>query len=126
MSDEKQLHVLDHALEPEAELYRLTIGYLEKVEVPLLDDDGEPVREGNKHANELEGEIPGDVVMTTVEVPVPVEYFVFSAGDAKWKGKGPDDIVREQKRVVRKALRDRELATAEPERLDMPGIGDPL
>ncbi len=119
MSDERQLRVLAHHLEPEIEVYRLAIGYVETVEVPEFDEDGEPVT-----TTDDEGvEVP---VTTRQEVVVPVEDFVFAAFDERWEGKGPDEIVAEQKRLVRAALRERETAAAEPKRLAMPGVGDPL
>jgi hypothetical protein len=115
-TEDKTLVVIDHYLDRSDETYRLTIGYIDLVPVPVVDEAGEPVV----------GE-DGEPITEEQEVAVPVEDFVFAAFDDSWKGKGPDEIVREQKRQVRAALRQRQDGAAPArERLDMPGVGDAL
>lgn len=114
------------------EVYVLTVGVAVEQDVPALDGDGNVLRAPDVTVEHPEtGEevvVPGEPLSETRTVLVPLEEFTFSGVDPKWEDKGPDEIVREQKRIVRKALRERERAAEEQagERLAMPGVGDPL
>lgn len=93
------LVVVDAVHDPFDEVYRLTIGYVQTTTTA----DGDEVSE-----------------------LVPVEVFVFSATDDRWQGKKPDDVVKEQRRLVRAALREREDAVTPRPVETLPGVGDPL
>jgi hypothetical protein len=115
------------------EIYRLTIGVEETQEVQKVDEDGQLVFETEtvQPADGEEGEpivVVGAPVMETQVVVVPVEDFVFSAGDPRWADKSEEEVVRELRRLVRAALRSREedAAAASPAVSTLPGVGDPL
>jgi hypothetical protein len=95
------LVVVDHHLDETSDSYRLTIGYVRELA---------PVEDGAPPTAEL----------------VPVEDFLFAAGDEKWEGKTPEDIVREQKRLVRAALRKRDDTRPKPKITGLPGVGKAL
>jgi len=131
--------VADHHYDPVAELWRLAIGTREVVEETtvehVLDEHGEQVYEPgettvDEDGNEHVGRGPAVTTYRTErrEVVVVVEDFAFTGLDPKWEGKSDDEIVREQKRLVRAALRKRDDdAAAMTERLQtMPGVGDGL
>ena len=129
MSDEK-LVVVDHHHDEDAEAYRLTIGYQQVVEVPVLDENGEQVFEDPStvvdEESGLEVTIPGPPKTELRSELVPVEDFLFSAFDDRWADKSPEEIVREQKRLVRAALRKRDESEPPQNVSPMPGVGDPL
>jgi hypothetical protein len=131
--------VADHHYDPLAELWRLSIGTREIVEERivenLLDEHGEQVYEPGEVQSDGEGNefvLQGPAVTTVRteerEVIVVVEDFAFTALDPKWEGKSEDEIVHEQKRLVRAALRKREkdAADATAGLRSLPGIGDAL
>ncbi len=128
-----------HEHDPLLDSYRLTIGVERQEERPKVDENGNPVFEmvpltaegSDEPLVDKDGEpvkVPGDPVVETVPVVVPLEDFVFSAQDPKWKGKSKDEVAKEQRRLVRAALRARERAAgADARKLDsLPGVGDPL
>jgi hypothetical protein len=111
-------------------MYRLTVGYLIETEVQAVDEKGEPMfEEGAETFDEEAGTshlVQGRPVMVPATQAVPIEEFAFSAEDPKWEGKPPDEIVREQRKLVRAALRKRQEDAESTRRLAMPGVGDAL
>ena len=96
----------------------------EHEEVPVFDDNGEPVM------------VPGEPLTETVVEHVPVEDFVFAADDDRWfhksngKRRKHEDVAKEQRELVRQALRARDRAAKRAERArgatQMPGVGETL
>lgn len=120
--------VVDHHFDPLLDSWRLTIGYQDERVAHATGEDGEPLFE-TEVIQGPEGEdieVQGGAVMETTVVLVPVEDFVFACTDPKWEGKSDEEVVKEQKRLVRAALRQRE-EDAKPRPVEtMPGVGDPL
>lgn len=123
MSD---LVVIEHYRDPFEDVYRLTIGYVEERQVPVLDEHGEP-----QFWPDGEDGTPGEPAMETLTVSTPVEDFVFSCYDERWNDKTDDEVAVEQKRLVRVALRKRDAgeaaaAAAAARLVPMPGVGETL
>jgi len=129
--------VVDNHFDPVAEVYRLTIGVEQEHDVPVFDEQGQPVFETEPLRGD-DGEPTLDADGNEVHVPtvqrterglvlVPTEDFVFSALDDRWEGKTPEETIREQKRLVGAALRKREeAADAGRDVEQMPGVGDKI
>jgi len=145
----KDLVIVDHHRDVADEVYRLTVGYVVEEDGPVLDENGEPVMEEDRLvATEVPavdengdpvfdedgpkmepGEpllVPGGPRIERQRFLVPMEDFVFAAFDDRWEGKTPEEIVREQKRLVRAALRKRDEPVAAREIEQLPGVGDSL
>jgi hypothetical protein len=129
------LVVVDYHRDPFTLQYRLTVGYVEEREFPLLDENGEPTYDmvpgGPVEESEEPELVRGDPRTTVDRVLVPVEDFVFSAYDERWEGLDDEEIAAEQKRLVLAALVERERVMLEEaerveERVPMPGVGEPL
>jgi hypothetical protein len=128
--------VAEHYLDTFNDVYRLTIGVAEEVEVPVLDENGEQAFSVPLNGNG-NGEEPINRAMperlTTIETRiVPVEDFAFVATDPRWAGKDPEAIAAEQREIVVEALAARE-RDAEQIEMDvaartsaLPGVGEPL
>lgn len=125
----EHLSVVEHYLDPAAEVYQLVIGYIREIERPVVDDQGQPVLGPGTSVTDDEGheiDLPGEPLVETVAVVEPVEEFTFYAGDPRYEGKTDDEIAKDQKRVVREALRKREAEAAPPTVNALPGVGQPL
>lgn len=162
-----ELTVIAHNYDPWLEVYRLTVGYMQPMQVAVLDETGQPVfepgevirtpriklklDENGQPLVDAEGhptgetfEDPDDVTESVTQgaqltqeqlVGVPVEDFVFSQYDERWVDLSDEQIVGEQRRLVRETLRQRAAdaaaeATASAEAaatlVNMPGIGEGL
>lgn len=134
--------IIDHHLDPDAGVYRLTVGtqtehlvgvFSEEREPvmlpqqPVLDDEGEPAEDAD--GNPI---LQAPEQMTEMRIEyTPLEDFVFAADDERWEGKDSDQIALEQRQLVKKALDDREAQALEEERKRasrelMPGVGGTL
>jgi len=135
--------IADHHYDPLHELWRLSIGTVEEheeeVTEQVYDEQGEPVFEpgetitvtdddGNDHEHVLVGPPATRTRTVKSRVVIPLEDFAFTALDPRWEGLSEDAIVKEQRKMVRAALRKREKdAEDAAARLSpMPGVGDPL
>jgi hypothetical protein len=123
--------IADHHLDAVGGVYRLTVGVPQEVEVPKLDEDGQPVfTTETLVVDGEETEVQGAPVTEIRTVAVPLEDFAFSVEDPKWEGKSEEEIVKEQRRLVRAALRKREKAEPAEDvtarRQPLPGVGDAL
>lgn len=133
-----KLTVIDHHHDEEGGVYRLTVGYpIERSvpvldqgkpvygpDVPLTDEDGEPVLSGGEPIVSR-----GAPLTETVTEYVPTEDFVFAADDDRWADKAPAAIAQEQRRLIKEALdeREREAAANQPgPTAELPGVGTPL
>lgn len=133
--------VVDHHHDPDAGVYRLVVGRVVEEQRPVLDHEGNTVHkpqpmldENGDPLRDFEGRevvLLGPPEMELVRETVPVEDFVFAADDKRWKGAKPEAIAEQQRAEVRKALQEREEAVsaaeaARAELLQLPGSGEAL
>lgn len=139
-----EYHVLDHHLDEsdkDSPVYRLTVGVPEEITVPVTNDDGSPklrlVPLTDEHG-EPQRDVDGKEIVvygppelqTITHYPVKEDY-VFAADDERWEGKSPEEIAKEQRAEIQKAIRARakeqeRQAAAIAERKQLPGSGEAL
>jgi hypothetical protein len=116
--------VIRHVLDEDRGVYALQLAEPVVAEVPLLDDDGEPIREPES----------GEPKMVEEQIGWgPVREVVFAVDDDRWKGaqgrrRALGAIAGEQRELARAAIE----ATSSPETsndtdvTDLGGAGEPL
>jgi hypothetical protein len=134
-------YVIDHHFDKAIHAYRLTVGLaIEHTvpmvdeegnalmeEVPLLDDAGEPVTD--EDGNPYTAQKP---MLEVRRELVPTEDFLFHADDKRWEGKTVEEVAAAQRRLVKRALRERENAASEEQQrreaaiTSLPGAGEGL
>lgn len=113
--------VLAHHYDKDQGIYRLIIATPVTGEVPMTDSEGKTLLDND------------DNPLTELKVidHVGVEDFVFAADDERWQGLAKNEVAKQQRVLVRKALAERERVAAELAKRQstatpMPGSGEAL